>query len=73
MKKSSVPICGIPIGFCAKFVAHKRVDGSNYLVEVHVGAVDPQVALLLLIGNVVAVASWCILLDPPVQPLLVNN
>ena len=55
MKKSSVPnfeILGAPIGdiiFCAKFFAHKRADASMLLEQLEdVGAVDPQVALILL-------------------------
>ena len=57
MKRSSVPTCNFeilvaPIGdiiFCAKFFAHKRANASMMLEQLEdAGAVDPQVALLLL-------------------------
>ena len=55
MKKSSVPnfeVLGAPIGdliFCAKCFAHKCADASMLLEQLEdVGAVDPQVALILL-------------------------
>ena len=52
MKRSSVPnieILGAPIGdddFCTYFVTQKREKAGKHLEEV--GAVDPQVGLLLL-------------------------
>ena len=55
MKVSRVPnleILGAPIGdpiFCAKFLAQKRADAAKLLSQLtEVGAVDPQVAFLLL-------------------------
>ena len=51
MKKSSVPNFEIlgDIIFCAKFFAHKCANASKLLEQLEdVGAVDPQVALLLL-------------------------
>ena len=78
MKKSGVPnveILGAPIGdliYYAKPVAQKRADASKLLsLLVAVGAIDPQVSLLLL-RECGGFASWCTLLDQPLQPFLVG-
>ena len=78
MKKSSVPnfeILGAPIGdiiFCAKFFAHKRADASKLLKNSwRMWVLVIPRWLCSCLGNVVASASWCTLLDLP--PALIGD